>query len=132
MSGLNTDPAAMTDEALREHIAGELGRARARSVWLTDAVDDEDLIRQHSPLMSPLVWDFAHIANQEEIWLVRDVGGRQAVRADIDELYDAFKNPRSDRPRCRCCRRQARGYVGQVRDEVLEVVRPGAAERQPR
>jgi iron(II)-dependent oxidoreductase len=68
MTELYTDPAAMTDAALREHIAGELSRARERSVWLTDAVDDEDLIRQHSPLMSPLVWDFAHIANQEEIW----------------------------------------------------------------
>jgi iron(II)-dependent oxidoreductase len=123
MTELYTDPAAMTDAALREHIAGELGRARERSVWLTDAVDDEDLIRQHSPLMSPLVWDFAHIANQEEIWLVRDVGGRQAVRADIDEMYDAFKNPRSDRPSLPLLSpTQARSYVGQVRDEVLEVV----------
>ena len=123
MTELSTDPASMTDAGLREHIAGELGRARERSVWLTDAVDDEDLIRQHSPLMSPLVWDFAHIANQEEIWLVRDVGGRQAVRADIDELYDAFKNPRADRPSLPLLSpAQARGYVGQVRDEVLEVV----------
>jgi len=118
-----TDPASMTDAALREHIAGELGRTRERSVWLTDAVDDEDLIKQHSPLMSPLVWDFAHVANQEEIWLIRDVGGRQAVRADIDELYDAFKNPRADRPSLPLLSpTQARSYVGQVRDEVLEVV----------
>ena len=48
--------------------------------------------------MSPLVWDLAHIGNQEELWLVRDVGGREPVRPDIDELYDAFKHPRADRP----------------------------------
>src|SRR5688500_19077173 len=76
---------------LRERAAAELARTRARSVGLTDAVDDDDLVRQHSRLMSPLVWDLAHIGNQEELWLVRDVGGREPVRCDIDELYDAFR-----------------------------------------
>ena len=76
----------------------ELTRSRDRSAALTDAVDDDDLVRQHSPLMSPLVWDLAHIGNQEELWLVRDVGGREPVRHDIDDLYDAFKHPRADRP----------------------------------
>jgi len=77
-------------ETLRARIATELTRSRARSAVLTDALDDEDLVRQHSPLMSPLVWDLAHIGNQEELWLVRDVGGREPVRQDIDELYDAI------------------------------------------
>src|SRR5688500_5642975 len=78
---------------LRERAAAELARTRARSVGLTDAVDDDDLVRQHSPLMSPLVWDLAHVGNQEELWLVRDVGGREPVRRDIDELYDAYTSP---------------------------------------
>ena len=87
----------MTD--LRQRIADDLARARRRSESLTvDVLDDAELSAQHSPLMSPLVWDLAHIGNQEELWLVRDVGGREPVRADIDELYDAFKHPRSDRP----------------------------------
>jgi iron(II)-dependent oxidoreductase len=117
------DPAELTDEALREYIAGELDRARRRSVALTDAVDEHDLTSQHSPLMSPLIWDYAHIANQEEIWLVRDVGGRAAVRSDIDEMYDAFKNARADRPSLPLLSpNQARGYVQQVRGEVLDVV----------
>ncbi|MDQ2836724.1 MAG: ergothioneine biosynthesis protein EgtB [Actinomycetota bacterium] len=117
------DPAELTDEKLREHIAGELGRARQRSAALTDAVDEQDLTSQHSPLMSPLVWDYAHIANQEEIWLVRDVGGRTAVRSDIDEMYDAFKNARADRPTLPLLSPdQTRSYVAQVRDEVLDVV----------
>jgi gamma-glutamyl hercynylcysteine S-oxide synthase len=50
-------------EALRERIAGELIAARVRTSGLIDCVDEDDLIRQHSPLMSPLVWDLAHIAN---------------------------------------------------------------------
>jgi iron(II)-dependent oxidoreductase len=113
----------LSTEHLREHLAAELGRTRARSALLTDAVDDDDLVRQHSPLMSPLVWDLAHVGNQEELWLVRDVGGLQPVRADIDQLYDAFKHPRADRPQLPLLGPvEARGYVGEVRDKVLHVL----------
>ena len=54
-------------EQLRSRIAAELERTRARTALLTDAVDDDDLMRQHSTLMSPLVWDLAHVGNQEEL-----------------------------------------------------------------
>src|SRR6266496_1606387 len=114
-------------EALREHVAAQLRRARDRSVVLTDAVDDDDLVRQHSKLMSPLVWDLAHIGNQEELWLVRDVGGREPVREDIDNLYDAFQHPRADRPALPLLNpAEARGYVREVRDKVFDVL-----ERSP-
>ncbi|NJC73812.1 ergothioneine biosynthesis protein EgtB [Planosporangium thailandense] len=108
---------------LRAHLAAELERTRARTALLTDAVDDADLVRQHSPLMSPLVWDLAHVGNQEELWLVRDVGGREPVRRDIDELYDAFKHPRRDRPQLPLLSpAEARGYVRTVRDKVLDLL----------
>ncbi|MEU8607697.1 ergothioneine biosynthesis protein EgtB [Actinoplanes sp. NPDC048791] len=108
---------------LRLAVAAELERARARTALLTDAVDDADLVRQHSPIMSPLVWDLAHVGNQEELWLVRDVGGREPVRRDIDELYDAFKHPRSDRPALPLLGpAEARAYVEQVRDKALDVL----------
>jgi iron(II)-dependent oxidoreductase len=114
---------AQTTEALRERVAAALRRARDRSVALTDAVDDDDLVRQHSKLMSPLVWDLAHIGNQEELWLVRDVGGREPVRRDIDELYDAFQHPRANRPALPLLSpTEARGYVREVRDKVLDVL----------
>jgi iron(II)-dependent oxidoreductase len=108
---------------LHDMLATELDRARERTTGLTAAVDDDDLIRQHSPLMSPLVWDLAHVGNQEELWLVRDVGGREPVRRDIDELYDAFKHPRRDRPALPLLNpAEARRYVGQVREKALDVL----------
>lgn len=111
------------DEALRAHVAEELARTRQRSAELTDAVDDADLERQHSPLMSPLVWDLAHIGSQEELWLVRDVGGREAIRPDIDDLYDAFQHPRSDRPQLPLLGpSEARDYVGTVRTKVFDLL----------
>jgi gamma-glutamyl hercynylcysteine S-oxide synthase len=113
----------MTDIDVRALVAAELERTRQRSVVLTDAVDDDDLVRQHSPLMSPLVWDLAHVGNQEELWLVRDVGGREPVRADIDHLYDAFKHPRKDRPQLPLLGpAEARAYTRTVRDKVLDLL----------
>ncbi|HWE89226.1 MAG TPA: ergothioneine biosynthesis protein EgtB [Pseudonocardiaceae bacterium] len=120
-----TEPALidLPAERLRDTVAATLRRSRDRSVTLTDAVDDDDLTRQHSPLMSPLVWDLAHIGNQEELWLVRDVGGREPVRSDIDQLYDAFQHPRANRPRLPLLGpTEARGYVAQVRAKVLDVL----------
>ncbi len=110
-------------EAMRAHIAAELERTRSRTRVLTDAVDGDDLVKQHSPLMSPLVWDLAHVGNQEELWLVRDVGGLEPVRCDIDNLYDAFKNPRRDRPSLPLLSpAEARAYNHTVRDKVLDIL----------
>ncbi|HKR50778.1 MAG TPA: ergothioneine biosynthesis protein EgtB [Pseudonocardiaceae bacterium] len=120
---MTTPIAELGTAALRDHLAAELTRTRARSTALTEAVDDGELIRQHSRIMSPLVWDLAHIGNQEELWLVRDVGGRDPVRADIDHLYDAFKHPRSDRPTLPLLAPiEAKGYLGEVRRKVLDVL----------
>jgi gamma-glutamyl hercynylcysteine S-oxide synthase len=123
MTGADTDP--------RARAATELDRARVRSLGLTDAADDE-LTHQHSPLMSPLVWDLAHIGNQEELWLVRDVGGRAPVREDIDHLYDAFQQPRRSRPQLPLLGpAEARRYIGTVRDKVFDLLDTVRLEGRP-
>lgn len=95
-------PDALDAEVLRERAVTALLTARERTTLLTDSVDDHELTAQHSPLMSPLVWDLAHIGNQEELWLLRGVGGREAMRPEIDGLYDAFEHPGPPAPPCRC------------------------------
>src|SRR5207302_2391782 len=112
-----------TGEALRDRIAAELIAARERTELLTGSVDEADLIRQHSPLMSPLVWDLAHIANQEELWLLREVGGREPMHPEIDPLYDAFEHPRAERPTLPLLpAAEARAYGHEVRGRVLDLV----------
>ncbi|BDD80256.1 hercynine oxygenase [Tsukamurella pulmonis] len=114
---------------LHDRIVDALTRARERTGLLTDSVDDAELIAQHSPLMSPLVWDLAHIGSQEELWLVRDVGGREAVRPDIDDLYDAFRHARADRPALPLLTpEQSRRYVAEVRDKAWDVLDRTAIE----
>src|SRR5215472_10521827 len=110
-------------EALRDLVARNLVTARERTELLTGSVDDGDLVRQHSPLMSPLVWDLAHIANQEELWLLREVGGREPMRPEIDPLYDAFEHPRAERPTLPLLPpAEARRYAGEVRGRVLDLL----------
>lgn len=114
---------ALSTEALRTTVSAALERARGRSTALTEAVADEDLVRQHSPLMSPLVWDLAHVGNQEELWLLRDVGQQEPVRTDIDQIYDAFKHARVDRPALPLLGpSEARSYVREVRHKVLDML----------
>ena len=121
-----TDPFC-TPEQLRSHVAALLERSRTRSTGLTDAVDEGDLVAQHSPLMSPLVWDLAHIGSQEELWLVRDVGGRDPLRPEIDGLYDAFQHSRASRIELPLLTpAEARQYVAEVREKALD-----ALERSP-
>ena len=113
----------MTETDLRERIARELAGARERTGLLTDCVEETDLVLQHSPLMSPLVWDLAHIANQEELWLLREVGGREPMHPEIDPLYDAFEHPRSERPTLPLLPPgQARTYGHEVRGRVLDLL----------
>lgn len=119
---LDTRDDARDDDALKELIAGELGAVRDRSFGLTtDVLAEDDLTAQVSPLMSPLVWDLAHVGNYEELWLLRAAAGQEAMRPEIDDLYDAFEHPRSERPTLPLLRPdEARAYIGTVRSKVLD------------
>jgi iron(II)-dependent oxidoreductase len=119
-------------EALRERIARELLAARDRTTLLTSVIDEPELVKQHSPLMSPLVWDLAHIANQEELWLLREVGGRDPLHPEIDPLYDAFEHPRAQRPTLPLLGPgEARGYGQEVRGRVLDLLERAAFRPEP-
>ncbi|WP_405551405.1 ergothioneine biosynthesis protein EgtB [Streptomyces sp. NBC_01171] len=123
MTAQESGTTAAGTETLRERLLASLVTARDRTTLLTSCVEDPDLTAQHSPLMSPLVWDLAHIGNQEELWLLRNVGGREAMRPDIDVLYDAFEHPRSERPSLPLLPpEEARKYAAEVRGRALDLL----------
>ena len=104
-------------------IARELERARARTEALLAPLSDEQLLRQVSPLMSPLVWDFAHIGHFEELWLLRELGGAPPLRAEHDDVYDAFAHERSERGELPMLPpAAARSFVADVRRRVLSLL----------
>jgi gamma-glutamyl hercynylcysteine S-oxide synthase len=107
-----------------EDVVRDLERARARTLGLTD-LDDPTLLAQHDPLMSPLVWDLAHIGQQEELWLLRggDPSRPGMLAPDVDSLYDAFKHRRADRPALPLLPPvEARAYDREVRGRVLDLL----------
>ena len=106
----------------RELLATELARARDRTLRLVD-LDDAELFRQYDPLMSPLVWDLAHIGWQEELWLLRsnDPGRPGMLDPSVERYYDAFLNSRSSRVDLPLLPpTDARSYCATVRDKVLD------------
>ncbi len=108
----------------RETLARELTKARERTLRLVD-FDDTELHRQYDPLMSPLVWDLAHIGQQEELWLLRDGNpDRPGMLApDVERLYDAFVNSRASRVNLPLLPpSDARAYCSTVRDKVLDTL----------
>jgi iron(II)-dependent oxidoreductase len=71
--------------------------AREGTLALVADLDDAQLERVHSPIMSPLVWDLGHIAAYEDLWLAHRYGGLALLRPELAHLYDAFETPRAVR-----------------------------------
>ena len=108
----------------RETVAEDLARARTRTLRLVE-FEDAELRRQYDPLMSPLVWDLAHIGQQEELWLLRggDAARPGMLPADVEGLYDAFVHSRASRADLPLLSpRQARSYCRKVRSAVLDAL----------
>jgi iron(II)-dependent oxidoreductase len=100
-----------------------LADARERTLDLTSPLSDGDVEAQHSPLMSPLAWDLAHIAAYEDLWLVSRFGERPLLHEDLAATYDAFETPRSVRGEIELLDRPgAEAYLAEVRARTLEVI----------
>lgn len=107
---------------MREQTARGLEAARARTLELTD-FDEVELTTQHSPLMSPLVWDLAHIGQQEDLWLLRggDAAAQGLLECRIEQLYDAFEHPRATRVDLPLLTpRESRRFISDVRGRVFD------------
>jgi iron(II)-dependent oxidoreductase len=99
-----------------EEALATLDAARERTLALVSHLSEEELSTVHSPIMSPLVWDLAHIAAYEDLWLAHRHGGMELRRPDMAELYDAFETPRSVRGEVELLDpEQARAYLCEVR-----------------
>ena len=107
---------------LADDLAHQLVTARDRTLRLTDH-DDPELVRQFDTLMSPLVWDLAHIGQQEDLWLLRGGDARREglLPPSVEALYDAFTQPRAARAGLPLLPPvEARAFCGEVRGRVLD------------
>src|SRR3712207_9059601 len=76
-------------DKIKKGLAEKLAEARQRTRWLLENVSDEDLAAQHDPIMSPLIWDYGHIGNYEELWLLNRAFGKGLSERELYDIYDA-------------------------------------------
>ncbi len=106
-----------------EQVLDALEETRQRTLALVAHLDETDLTRVHSPIMSPLVWDLGHIAAYEDLWLAHRHGGLELLRAELAGVYDAFETPRAVRGDIEALGPDdARAYMRAVRGRSAEAI----------
>ena len=101
-------------------VVDDLAAVRERTLSLVAPLPTADLERQIDELMSPLVWDLAHIAAYEDLWLVHRLGGRALLHGELAAVYDAFETPRSVRGEIELLgHADALRYLDAVRERTL-------------
>ena len=103
--------------------AAELAETRRLTHELVACLPDDVMERPLDPIMSPLVWDLAHIAAYEDLWAVHRLAGAPLLHDDLAATYDAFETPRSVRGQIRLLDRgEALRYMEDVRARTLRVL----------
>ena len=107
----------------KQDLARKLEEARERTRLLLAPVSDEDLAAQHDPIMSPPIWDYGHIGNYEELWLLDKAFGKGLSEREMYDMYDASLHPREERPSLNLLdRHDADQYLEAIRKSVLEAL----------
>jgi gamma-glutamyl hercynylcysteine S-oxide synthase len=100
-----------------------LAEARERTRFLLREVSEADLRAQQDHIMSPLIWDYGHIGNYEELWLLQKAHGKMLSKRELYDMYDASLHPREERPSLSLLdRKDADLYLDAVRKAVLETL----------
>ena len=108
---------------LKKSLAQRLEDARKRTRLILDSLSDEDLAAQHDPIMSPLIWDYGHIGNYEELWLLERSFKRGLSDRSLYDIYDASLHPREERPSLNLLDRPgAELYLEAVREAAVEAL----------
>src|SRR5436190_1517907 len=119
---------AMDEGALIRARAFE--QTRGATLALVERLGDDIMHRPLDPIMSPLVWDLAHIAAYEDLWAVHRLGGEPLLHEALAATYDAFETPRAVRSEIELLDRAgALEYMSDVRERTLGVLeRVGPSE----
>ncbi len=127
MTTLAAPPMQTLSPTDRHHRAAEIRdrfeRIRERTLALVAPLEWTTLRKQHTPLLSPIVWDLGHIANFEELWLVQRAAAKTPLVDDYGPMFDAMLNPRKDRERLPLPdQRTLFDYLGRVRRAALDTL----------
>jgi iron(II)-dependent oxidoreductase len=107
---------------LRDALATLLAAVRAKTLRLIAPLSEDDLRRQHDPLMSPILWDLGHMAAFEELWLFRRLVERVGW-GEMPGMFNPFEHPRASRGALALPSLEATlERLASVRERVLELL----------
>ena len=113
-------PTGVHTTSLAFAIDAAMDEARRRTLRALAPLSEDDLKAQPTPILSPLVWDLAHIGHQEELWLLRTLHGEQPTERRFDDIYNACEHERSERAELGLLEpADAYAYVDHVRERVF-------------
>ena len=75
----------------------DLEKVRSETLGLVEQMPESFLINPPKPFMGPIIWDLAHIAKFEEIWILKNAAGLDEKSDLSDDDYNAIKTPRKIR-----------------------------------
>jgi gamma-glutamyl hercynylcysteine S-oxide synthase len=108
---------------LKTRIARDLDETRRRTHQLLAPLDETRLTTQYDQLMSPPVWDYAHIGVFEELWLVQRLSGVPPLDEELVTTYNALDTPRVVRGRRRLLDpARSTAYLDEVRHRTLALL----------
>lgn len=108
----------------KDVLVEKLEEARERTRLLLGPVSEEDLKTQHEQIMSPLIWDYGHIGNYEELWLLQKAHGKVLSKRELYDMFDASLHPREERPSLELLNREdADRYLDGARKAVLQTLK---------
>jgi iron(II)-dependent oxidoreductase len=70
---------------------------RSRTLALVEGLNEQQLLGPILPTVNPLRWEIAHAAYFHELWVLRHLGQQQAIRSDVDALFDSISIQHEDR-----------------------------------
>jgi iron(II)-dependent oxidoreductase len=78
-------------------LRGWISDARARTLALVSDLADDQLLGPRLAIVNPLLWEIAHVAWFQDLWVLRHALGRPPARAAGDSLYDSSRIPHDTR-----------------------------------
>jgi gamma-glutamyl hercynylcysteine S-oxide synthase len=111
------------DTDMKVRLAEGLAEARRNTERLLAPIDDVTLTTQYDQLMSPVVWDYAHIGVFEELWLVQAISGAEPIDGSLEHTYNALDTPRVVRGHRKLLdRTESAAYLADVRRRTLNLL----------
>ena len=107
----------------KETLVNDLEIVRSETLELMEQIPESFLFNPPKPFMGPIIWDLAHIAKFEEIWILINAAGLKEKSNLSDDDFNAIKTPRKIREELNLpSLRDSLEYMSKTRNQVFDIL----------